>query len=67
MLSGIARVIAGDRQLFMNTYESTYIPTGHKHLMDTPCWRNLNMTEVQSGGHLGEADIVRFENNHEYA
>ena len=51
----------------MNTYESTYIPTGHKHLMDTPCWRNLNMTEVQSGGHLGEADIVRFENNHEYA
>jgi len=67
VLSGIARVIAGDRELFMNTYESTYIPAGHKHLMDTPCWRNLDMTEVQSGGHLGEADIVRFENNYEFA
>lgn len=48
----------------MNTNESAYIPAGHKHRLETPGLLNLVMIEVQSGGYLGEDDIVRFEDNY---
>ena len=61
VVSGMARVVNGDSELFVNTNESTYIPAGHKHRLENPGILNLVMIEVQSGQYLGEDDIVRFQ------
>lgn len=61
VVSGMARVVNGDNQLFVAANESTYIPAGHKHRLENPGVVNLVMIEVQSGEYLGEDDIVRFE------
>jgi len=61
VVSGMARVVNGDQELFINTDESTYIPAGHKHRLENPGVVDLVMIEVQSGEYLGEDDIVRFE------
>jgi mannose-1-phosphate guanylyltransferase/mannose-6-phosphate isomerase len=64
VVSGMARIVNGDRELLVNTNESTYIPAGHKHRLENPGVLNLVMIEVQSGEYLGEDDIVRFEDNY---
>ncbi|ARU32299.1 mannose-1-phosphate guanylyltransferase/mannose-6-phosphate isomerase [Sulfuriferula sp. AH1] len=64
VVSGMAKVVNGDRELFVNTNESTYIPAGHKHRLENPGLLNLVMIEVQSGGYLGEDDIVRFDDKY---
>lgn len=61
VVSGMARVVNGQQELFVNTNESTYIPAGHKHRLENPGLLDLVMIEVQSGEYLGEDDIVRFE------
>jgi mannose-1-phosphate guanylyltransferase len=61
VVSGMARVVNGDNELFVRTNESTYIPAGHRHRLENPGVLNLVMIEVQSGEYLGEDDIVRFE------
>ena len=61
VVSGMARVVNGDHELFVNTNESTYIPAGHKHRLENPGVLPLVMIEVQSGAYLGEDDIIRFD------
>lgn len=61
VVSGMAKVVNGERELFVGTNESTYIPAGHKHRLENPGLLNLVMIEVQSGQYLGEDDIVRFD------
>lgn len=61
VVSGMAKVVNGDQEIFVNTNESTYIPAGHKHRLENPGVVDLVMIEVQSGEYLGEDDIVRFE------
>ncbi|MGI4849432.1 MAG: cupin domain-containing protein, partial [Janthinobacterium lividum] len=61
VVSGMAKVVNGDNELFVRTNESTYIPAGHQHRLVNPGVLNLVMIEVQSGDYLGEDDIVRFE------
>jgi len=61
VVSGMARVVNGEQELFVNTNESTYIPAGHKHRLENPGLLTLVMIEVQSGEYLGEDDIVRFD------
>jgi mannose-1-phosphate guanylyltransferase len=61
VVSGMARVVNGNQELFVNTNESTYIPAGHKHRLENTGLLDLVMIEVQSGEYLGEDDIVRFE------
>jgi len=61
VVSGMARVVNGDREMLVNTNESTYIPAGHKHRLENPGLLPLVMIEVQSGAYLGEDDIVRFD------
>ncbi len=61
VVSGMARVVNGQNELFVQTNESTYIPAGHKHRLENPGMLPLVMIEVQSGEYLGEDDIVRFE------
>ncbi|MBI3480640.1 MAG: mannose-1-phosphate guanylyltransferase/mannose-6-phosphate isomerase [Nitrosomonadales bacterium] len=64
VVSGMARVVNGDKELFVNTNESTYIPAGHKHRLENPGVVDLVMIEVQSGEYLGEDDIVRFDDKY---
>ncbi|MDD5296595.1 MAG: mannose-1-phosphate guanylyltransferase/mannose-6-phosphate isomerase [Rhodocyclaceae bacterium] len=61
VVSGMARVVNGEHEMFVSTNESTYIPAGHKHRLENPGVLDLVMIEVQSGEYLGEDDIVRFE------
>jgi len=60
VVSGMARVVNGDREILVGANESTYIPAGHKHRLENPGVLDLVMIEVQSGEYLGEDDIVRF-------
>lgn len=60
VVSGMARVVNGERDFLLNTNESTFIPAGHSHRLVNPGVIDLVMIEVQSGEYLGEDDIVRF-------
>jgi mannose-1-phosphate guanylyltransferase len=61
VVSGIARVVNGEHELFVRTNESTYIAAGIRHRLENPGRLPLVMIEVQSGSYLGEDDIVRFD------
>ncbi|MDR0576883.1 MAG: mannose-1-phosphate guanylyltransferase/mannose-6-phosphate isomerase [Candidatus Accumulibacter sp.] len=61
VVSGMAKVVNGGGERFVNTNESTYIPAGHRHRLENPGLLPLVMIEVQSGAYLGEDDIVRFD------
>jgi mannose-1-phosphate guanylyltransferase len=61
VVSGMARVVNDQRELMLNTNESTFIPAGHKHRLENPGVIDLILIEVQSGDYVGEDDIVRFE------
>jgi mannose-1-phosphate guanylyltransferase / mannose-6-phosphate isomerase len=61
IVRGTARVTRGDDVFIISENQSTYIPLGTKHRLENPGSIPLEMIEVQSGGYLGEDDIVRFE------
>ncbi len=61
VVSGTARVTRGDDVMLLAENESTYIPIGTRHRLENPGKVSLFLIEVQSGGYLGEDDIVRFE------
>jgi mannose-1-phosphate guanylyltransferase / mannose-6-phosphate isomerase len=60
VVSGTAQVTRGDDTFLLAENESTYIPMGQKHRLSNPGKVALEIIEVQSGGYLGEDDIVRF-------
>ena len=64
VVSGLAKVVNGERELTIRTNESTFIPAGNKHRLENPAEALLVMIEVQSGDYLGEDDIVRFEDRY---
>jgi mannose-1-phosphate guanylyltransferase/mannose-6-phosphate isomerase len=64
VVSGMAKVVNGDEELFVGTNQSTYIPAGHRHRLENPGVLDLVMIEVQSGDYLGEDDIVRFSDQY---
>ncbi len=61
VVSGIAKVVNGDREFYLRANESTYIPVGQKHRLENPGKLDLIIIEVQCGDYLGEDDIVRIE------
>ncbi|SFV17965.1 cupin domain-containing protein, partial [Pseudoduganella namucuonensis] len=61
VVSGTARVTCGEKVTLLTENESTYIPIGMTHRLENPGKLPLRLIEVQSGGYLGEDDIVRFE------
>jgi mannose-1-phosphate guanylyltransferase/mannose-6-phosphate isomerase len=60
VVRGEAHVINGDREVFLQASQSTYIPAGTKHRLANPGLEPLEIIEVQTGPYLGEDDIVRF-------
>jgi len=61
VVSGCASVTNGDKTFLLTENQSTYIPIGEVHALENPGKIPLELIEIQSGGYLGEDDIVRFE------
>jgi mannose-1-phosphate guanylyltransferase/mannose-6-phosphate isomerase len=61
VVKGTAKVTCGDEVFLLTENQSTYIPIGDKHRLENPGTLPLELIEVQSGGYLGEDDIVRFD------
>jgi mannose-1-phosphate guanylyltransferase / mannose-6-phosphate isomerase len=64
VVKGTAKVTNGEKVFLLEENQSTYIPIGAKHRLENPGKTDLEMIEVQSGGYLGEDDIVRFEDTY---
>ena len=61
VVKGTARVTCGDQVSLLTENQSTFIPLGTQHRLENPGIVPLEIIEIQSGGYLGEDDIVRFE------
>lgn len=61
VVKGTAEVTRGQEVFLLSENQSTYIPIGEIHRLHNPGMMELEMIEVQSGGYLGEDDIVRIE------
>ena len=64
VVKGTAEIINGDKQFTLNENQSTYIALGEVHRLTNPGTVPLEIIEVQSGGYLGEDDIVRIEDGY---
>lgn len=64
VVSGTARITNGEKTYLLSENQSTYIPSGEIHALENPGKIPLELIEVQSGGYLGEDDIVRFEDKY---
>jgi mannose-1-phosphate guanylyltransferase/mannose-6-phosphate isomerase len=64
VVKGTAEIINGDKQFTLQENQSTYIALGEVHRLTNPGTVPLEIIEVQSGGYLGEDDIVRFEDRY---
>ena len=64
VVSGTAKVTIDDNSFLLTENQSTYIPIGSKHSLENPGKLTLELIEIQSGGYLGEDDIVRFEDRY---
>jgi mannose-1-phosphate guanylyltransferase/mannose-6-phosphate isomerase len=61
VVSGTAEVTCGERVFDLHENESTFIPRGSVHRLRNNGAEPVELIEVQSGGYLGEDDIVRLE------
>jgi len=64
VVKGTAEVTCGDETFLLGENQSTYIPPGVTHRLANPGKIPLEIIEVQSGGYLGEDDIVRFDDRY---
>ena len=64
VVSGTGRVTKGEETFLLYENQSTFIPMGMKHRLENPGHIPLELIEVQSGGYLGEDDIVRFDDRY---
>jgi len=61
VVKGTAEVTCDGKTFLLSENQSTYIPIGAVHRLKNPGLTEVEIIEVQSGGYLGEDDIVRFE------
>lgn len=67
IVSGSALVRVGEKEIFLQKNQSTYIPMGTPHRLENPGQIDLVMIEVQMGDYVGEDDIVRIEDDYHRA
>jgi mannose-1-phosphate guanylyltransferase/mannose-6-phosphate isomerase len=63
-VKGTAEVTIGDQIFTLVENQSTYIPQGKLHRLANTGKKPLEIIEVQTGTHLDEDDIVRFEDKY---
>jgi len=64
VVRGIAEITNGNQVVTLSENQSTYIPQGQTHRLVNHGEELLEIIEIQSGGYLGEDDIVRFEDTY---
>lgn len=64
IVKGTAEITCGSNKLLLTENQSTYIPLGEVHRLANPGNIPLEIIEVQSGGYLGEDDILRFDDHY---
>jgi len=57
---GTAKITIGDKTVFLEENQSTYIPKATPHRLENPGKIPLHIIEVQMGSYLDESDIVRL-------
>lgn len=60
---GTAKITIGDKTIFLEENQSTYIPKATPHRLENPGKIPLHIIEVQMGSYLDENDIVRFDDD----
>ena len=63
-MRGAARVTREDEVFLLTENQSTYVSKGTVHRLENPGKIPLEIIEVESGGYLGEDDIVRLQDNY---
>ena len=61
VVEGVAEVTIGEDVRAVAPNESVYVPMGALHRLANPGDADVVLIEVQTGGYLGEDDIVRYE------
>ncbi len=61
VIAGTAKITNGDKEIFLEENQSTYIPQTNRHRLENPGRIPLQIIEIQSGPYLEEDDIVRFD------
>ncbi|KIQ30918.1 mannose-1-phosphate guanyltransferase [Variovorax paradoxus] len=64
VVKGTAKATRGGEVLLVRENESIYLPSGTIHRLENPGKTMLEVIEVQTGGYLGEDDIVRFDDTY---
>ncbi len=64
VVAGIAKVTNDEKTYLVEEDQSTYIPLGHVHSLENPGELPLEMIEVQTGSHLSEGDIIRYQDSY---
>ena len=64
VIKGTAEITKGDNVFSLTENQSTYIPVGEVHRLRNSGKTVLEIIEVQSGGYVGEDDILRFEDTY---
>ncbi|WP_430450407.1 mannose-1-phosphate guanylyltransferase/mannose-6-phosphate isomerase [Rhodophyticola sp.] len=61
VVQGTAKVTVDDTVQLLSENQSVYIPLGAVHRLENPGKLPMVLIEVQTGGYVGEDDIVRYE------
>ncbi|NOJ02473.1 mannose-1-phosphate guanylyltransferase/mannose-6-phosphate isomerase [Vibrio splendidus] len=64
VVAGTAKVTNDEKTYLVEEDQSTYIPLGHIHSLENPGETPLEMIEVQTGSHLSEDDIIRYQDSY---
>lgn len=64
VVKGCAEVVRGDECFRIDKNQSTFIPIGELHSLKNIGQTELVIIEVQSGDHLSEEDIIRYQDSY---
>ncbi|MBT2332531.1 mannose-1-phosphate guanylyltransferase/mannose-6-phosphate isomerase [Variovorax paradoxus] len=64
VVQGTAKATCDGQVTLVRENESIYLPLGAIHRLENPGKTMLEVIEVQTGGYLGEDDIVRFDDTY---
>ncbi|MBI5741828.1 MAG: mannose-1-phosphate guanylyltransferase/mannose-6-phosphate isomerase [Nitrospirae bacterium] len=63
VVQGTAKIVNGDRTIYLEENQSTYVAKTTPHRLENPGKIPLHLIEVQIGGYLEEDDIVRYNDD----
>jgi len=64
VIKGTARVMLGDKEIYIHENESAYVPKSTLHRLENPGKIPLEIIEVQNGEYVEEDDIVRIDDHY---